>query len=87
MHFLALLFGFGYFADFESKHCFLPGVEHESDINYTKQSTFRIHLTGFVPSHPGGGGVECRVKMADNRLTSFYHSFRLKQSECRIFLS
>ena len=53
------------FFEFLIYRLFLPGPENESDLNYTPQSTFRIYPKGFVPSHPGGGGVECTVQMRD----------------------
>ena len=53
------------FSTIQSYKLFPPGPEDESDLNYTPQTTFRLYPTGFVPSHPGGGGVECTVQMAD----------------------
>ena len=50
---------------------FVVGPENQSDNNFTPQTTFRPYITGIVPSHPGGSGVECTIKLWDARYLMF----------------
>ena len=50
---------------------FVVGPENQSDNNFTPQTTFRPYITGIVPSHPGGSGVECTIKLWDARYLIF----------------
>ena len=50
---------------------FVVGPENQSGNNFTPQTTFRPYITGIVPSHPGGSGVECTIKLWDARYLIF----------------
>ena len=50
---------------------FVVGPENQSGNNFTPQTTFRPYITHIVPSHPGGSGVECTIKLWDARYLIF----------------